>query len=201
MADLKTEPSARQILMADILLVMVAFIWGAGIPMSALLARSITPLWAVALRMLLSAFFLALMFPKNNNLDQKDWAISSILTAVLTGVFITLTFGLVYSTASNSPSSADSMLSSCRSLSGRSIRRDQASDICRGRSNDGGGSCHGVHSGMEFNFGDFLSFIMAVFYALQVRRRIRSKKGRTSPSRSPSHNYACRGHDSDSHDF
>ena len=64
MADLKTEPSARQILMADILLVMVAFIWGAGIPMSALLARSITPLWAVALRMLLSAFFLALMFPK-----------------------------------------------------------------------------------------------------------------------------------------
>ena len=54
MGELKTEFSAKQILMADMLLVLVALIWGAGIPMSALLARTITPLWAVALRMLLA---------------------------------------------------------------------------------------------------------------------------------------------------
>ena len=57
MGELKTEFSAKEILMADMLLVAVAFIWGAGIPMSALLAREITPLWAVALRMILSSFF------------------------------------------------------------------------------------------------------------------------------------------------
>ena len=37
MGGMKTEFNARQILMADMLLVLVAFIWGAGIPMSALL--------------------------------------------------------------------------------------------------------------------------------------------------------------------
>lgn len=57
MGELRSEYSAKQILMADMLLVLVAFIWGAGIPMSALLARSITPLWAVALRMLMASFF------------------------------------------------------------------------------------------------------------------------------------------------
>ncbi len=43
MGELRSEYSAKQILMADMLLVLVAFIWGAGIPMSALFARSITP--------------------------------------------------------------------------------------------------------------------------------------------------------------
>ncbi len=101
MGELRSEYSAKQILMADMLLVLVAFIWGAGIPMSALLARSITPLWAVALRMLMASFFLILMFPKKIITSTKrEWAISSVLTLVLTGVFISMTFGLVYSTAS-----------------------------------------------------------------------------------------------------
>ncbi|MEG1798784.1 MAG: hypothetical protein RR214_01240 [Synergistaceae bacterium] len=62
----------REILIADLMLIIVAFIWGAGMPMSALLAREITLLWAV----------------------------SSLQTAILTVVFVFMTFGLVYSTAS-----------------------------------------------------------------------------------------------------
>lgn len=69
MGELKSEYSAKQILMADMLLVLVAFIWGAGIPMSALLARSITPLWAVALRMLMASFSDTDVSEENNNLD------------------------------------------------------------------------------------------------------------------------------------
>ena len=170
MADLKTEPSARQILMADILLVMVAFIWGAGIPMSALLARSITPLWAVALRMLLSAFFLALMFPKKIiTSTRRDWAISSILTAVLTGVFITLTFGLVYSTASKQSFIGGLHVILVPIFVWAIYKTRPGKWIFAGAGvTTAGLLVMGFTPGMEFNFGDFLSFIMAVFYALQV---------------------------------
>jgi drug/metabolite transporter (DMT)-like permease len=170
MADLKTEPSARQILMADILLVMVAFIWGAGIPMSALLARSITPLWAVALRMLLSAFFLALMFPKKIiTSTRRDWAISSILTAVLTGVFITLTFGLVYSTASKQSFIGGLNVILVPIFVWAIYKTRPGKWIFAGAGvTTAGLLVMGFTPGMEFNFGDFLSFIMAVFYALQV---------------------------------
>jgi len=56
--------SYRHVFVADMLLVFVAFIWGAGIPITALLSREITPLWAVALRMLFASFFLIVMFPR-----------------------------------------------------------------------------------------------------------------------------------------
>ena len=77
----------RSVLMADMALVLVAFIWGAGIPLSAVLARGLTPLWAVALRMLLASFFLILMFPKTILTSTKrDWQVSFIQTAILTCV-------------------------------------------------------------------------------------------------------------------
>ena len=78
----------RSVLIADMTLVLVAFIWGAGIPLSAVLARGLTPLWAVALRMLIAAFFLILMFPKTIlTSTRRDWGISLIQTSILTCVF------------------------------------------------------------------------------------------------------------------
>lgn len=170
MGDVRTEYTAKQILTADILLVAVAFIWGAGVPMSALLARSITPLWAVALRMLFSAFFLILMFPKKIiTSTRRDWAISSVLTAVLTGVFISLTFGLVYSTASKQAFIGGLnvilvplfMWAVYKTIPSRWIFAGAAVTTA-------GLLVMGFTPGMEFNFGDFLSFIMAIFYAFQV---------------------------------
>jgi len=170
LGDLKTEFSAKEILMADILLVGVAFIWGAGIPMSALLAREITPLWAVALRMLLAAFFLILMFPqKIITSTRRDWAISSVLTAVLTGVFISLTFGLVYSTASKQAFIGGLNVIMVPLFVWAIYKTKPSSWIFAGAAvTTAGLLVMGFTPGMEFNFGDFLSFIMAIFYAFQV---------------------------------
>ncbi len=67
----------KKILFADLTLVLVSFIWGAGIPLSAVLARGITPLWAVALRMAVASVFLLLLFPKKIfNATAKEWKIS-----------------------------------------------------------------------------------------------------------------------------
>ncbi len=170
MADLKTEFSAKEILIADMLLVLVAFIWGAGIPMSALLARTITPLWAVALRMLFAAFFLLLMFPKKIiTATRRDWAISSVLTAVLTGVFISLTFGLVYSTASKQAFIGGLNVMLVPLFVWAIYKAKPSLWVFWGAGvTTAGLLVMGFTPGMEFNFGDFLSLIMAVFYAFQV---------------------------------
>lgn len=170
MGSLKTEYSAKQIFMADMLLVLVAFIWGAGIPMSALLARSITPLWAVALRMLMAAFFLILMFPKKIITSTgREWAISSVLTAVLTGTFISLTFGLVYSTASKQGFIGGLNVILVPIFMWAIYRTKPSLWVFGGAGiTTSGLLVMGFTPGMEFNFGDFLSFIMAIFYALQV---------------------------------
>ncbi len=170
MGDLKTEIDVKAILMADMLLVVVAFIWGAGIPMSALLAREITPLWAVALRMILSAFFLILMFPqKIITATRRDWAISSVLTAVLTGTFVSLTFGLVYSTASKQGFIGGLNVILVPLFMWAIYKMKPSFWVFGGAAiTTTGLLVMGFTPGMEFNFGDFLSLIMAVFYALQV---------------------------------
>ncbi|NLD05956.1 MAG: DMT family transporter [Synergistaceae bacterium] len=170
MVDLKTEFSVKQIFMADLLLVFVAFIWGAGIPMSALLARSITPLWAVALRMLMAAFFLVLMFPKKIITSTRhEWAVSALLTAVLTGTFISLTFGLIYSTASKQGFIGGLNVILVPIFVWAIYKTKPSPWIFGGAGiTTAGLLVMGFTPGMEFNFGDFLSFIMAIFYAFQV---------------------------------
>lgn len=167
---MRTGHSPKQILMADMLLVAVAFIWGAGIPMSALLARSITPLWAVALRMIFAAFFLILMFPqKIVSANRRDWAISSLLTVVLTGTFVSLTFGLVYSTASKQAFIGGLNVILVPLFVWAIYKTRPSGWIFAGAAiTTAGLLVMGFTPGMEFNFGDFLSFIMAIFYAFQV---------------------------------
>ena len=116
-------PRMSSVLAADLMLAVVALIWGAGIPLSAVLARGLTPLWAIALRMLLAAFFLIIMFRRTiMSSTARDWKISFLLTAVLAAVFTSMTFGLVYSTArplqysASWPVSVNVQLSTVRTL-------------------------------------------------------------------------------------
>lgn len=163
-------PRMSSVLAADLMLAVVALIWGAGIPLSAVLARGLTPLWAVALRMLLAAFFLIIMFRRTiMSSTVRDWKISFLLTAVLTAVFVSMTFGLVYSTASKQAF-----------IGGLNVilvpvfvwiiykKRPSAWLFAGAGLTTAGLLVMGFTPGMEFNFGDFLSFLMAVSYALQI---------------------------------
>ncbi len=170
MKETGTKYTKEQILTADMLLVLVAFIWGAGVPMSALLAREITPLWAVALRMLIAASFLIIIFPKKIiTATKRDWAVSSLLTAVLVGTFIAMTFGLIYSTASKQAFIGGLNVILVPLLVWTFYKTRPNKWVLAGALiTTMGLLVMGFTPGMEFNFGDFLSFIMAIFYALQV---------------------------------
>ena len=162
--------SRREAFRADMTLVFVSFIWGAGIPISALLARSITPLWAVALRMLFSAFFLIIFFPKRIVTAKKyDWKLSFLLAAILVCVFVSMTFGLVYSTASKQAFIGGLNVIMTPLLAWMIYRvRPSAWLFAAAGVTTLGLLVMGFTPGMEFNFGDLLSFIMAIFYAVQV---------------------------------
>ena len=160
----------KKILFADLTLVLVSFVWGAGIPLSAVLARGITPLWAVALRMAVASVFLLLLFPKKIfNATAKEWKISFIQTLILTGVFVSLTFGLVYSTASKQAFIGGlNVILVPLFVWGLYRVRPSAWIFAGAGVTTAGLLIMGFTPGMEFNFGDFLSFIMAIFYAIQV---------------------------------
>lgn len=160
----------KKVLAADITLVIVSLIWGAGVPLSAVLARGITPLWAVALRMLMASFFLILFFPKTIlRSTARDWRISSILSLILTCVFVSLTFGLVYSTASKQGLIGGLNVIMVPIFVWALYKSRPSWWVFAGAGvTTAGLLIMGFTPGMEFNFGDFLSFIMAIFYALQV---------------------------------
>lgn len=160
----------REAFKADMTLVLVSFIWGAGIPISALLARAVTPLWAIALRMLLSAFFLMILFPKKIITATKyDWKLSFMLAAILVCVFVSMTFGLTYSTASKQAFIGGLSVIMTPALVWLIYRaRPSAWLFAAAGITTLGLLVMGFTPGMEFNFGDLLSFVMAIFYAVQV---------------------------------
>ncbi|OUO94071.1 DMT family transporter [Cloacibacillus sp. An23] len=167
---MKLSLRGNPVLAADLTLALVALIWGAGIPLSAVLARGLTPLWAVALRMLLASFFLIIMFRRTiTSSSARDWKISFLLTAVLTAVFVSMTFGLSYSTASKQAFIGGLNVILVPLFVWLFYRKRPPARLFAGAGlTTAGLLVMGFTPGMEFNFGDFLSFIMAVSYALQI---------------------------------
>jgi drug/metabolite transporter (DMT)-like permease len=171
-----TEPvvmdshTRKQILLADLRLLGVAVIWGAGIPLSAVLARSITPLWAVALRMLLSAAILFAIMPKRVlNATPDEWKASACVAIVLTAVFTLMTFGLYFSTASKQAFIGGLNVIIVPFFLWIFTRKKPSNWVFAGATLTTVGLCiMGFSPGMRFNFGDILSFFMAVGYATQV---------------------------------
>lgn len=162
--------TAKEIFIADMTLILVSFIWGAGIPMSAVLARGITPLWAIALRMVFAALFLFILFPKRIlRAKASDWAISSVQTAILTSVFVFMTFGLIYSTASKQAFIGGLNVIMVPFFVWLLYKKRPRPWIFLGALiTTLGLLTMGFTPGMEFNFGDLLSFFMAVAYGLQI---------------------------------
>lgn len=163
------KATAKQIFLADMSLIVVAFFWGAGIPLSALLARELTPLWGVAVRTFFSAIFLALFFPKKIiTATLKDWKFAAIQAAIMVVVFVTMTFGLYYSTASKQAFIGGLNVIMVPIFVWALYGDRPSSWIVTGAGlTTAGLLVMSFTPGMAFNFGDFLSFIMAIFYAVQ----------------------------------
>ncbi len=91
----------NKIYLSELALLSVAFIWGGGFIVVKNSLEALSPLWLMALRFILAAVFLAVIFYKKLKLIDKG----SIIAGAVCGIFIYLAFvlqtvGIKYTTAS-----------------------------------------------------------------------------------------------------
>ncbi|MBP8785272.1 MAG: DMT family transporter [Synergistaceae bacterium] len=157
-------------MIADGTLLLVAFIWGAGIPMSAHLARVISPLWAVSLRMGFAGIALFLLYPRKVVTSTKGiWMGSLWLALIISAVFALMTFGLKLSTASKQAFLIGNSVIIVPFLVWAVYRKRPQTCVFLGAAlSTFGLLVMGFTPGMTFNFGDFLSAVMVFIAAGQI---------------------------------
>jgi drug/metabolite transporter (DMT)-like permease len=90
-------------LRADLMLLMITVFWGASYILTKLALDVLQPFNLTALRFIIGFIAAAAVFYKNViRADMKTIKYSLILAIILLGVFVTMTYGLQYTTASNS---------------------------------------------------------------------------------------------------
>lgn len=168
--NLPHKISVRRILAADLSLLLVSLIWGAGVPMSALLARAITPLWSIALRMVVASVCLFVIFPKRFiSATRLEWSLSFRQAAITAAVFVFMAFGLVYSTASKQAFIGGLNVIFVPLLWWALFKTRPSHWLFAGAAvTTVGLLVMGFTPGMRFNFGDFLSLLMALAYSAQI---------------------------------
>jgi drug/metabolite transporter (DMT)-like permease len=161
---------ARRIFIADAALLFCAFIWGLGIPLSADIVRTLSPLWGSALRMSAAGAAVVLIFPgKLLRSTRKDWKYGILMASILTGTFLLMGFALVYSTASKQSFIVGASTFLVPMLSWAATRRRPHGLVFAGAGFATAGlMIMGFTPGMLFNFGDALNVLMCFFYAAQI---------------------------------
>lgn len=93
----------KQATKAEIVLLLVTFVWGAGFPIAKFALQSIGPMYHIGLRFLIATILLCIIF--HRKLKELSWSI--VKPAFLLSIFLFLCFalqtvGLLYTTASKS---------------------------------------------------------------------------------------------------
>lgn len=91
----------RTVLVADATLLLVAFLWGTGVPFTADLVRTLTPVWGSAIRMAVAGAAMVLLYPRKIfRATAREIANGLILAVMISSVYILVGFALVFSTPS-----------------------------------------------------------------------------------------------------
>lgn len=160
----------KKMLIADATLVLVAFIWGLGIPISADMARNLAPIWSNALRMLVAGTAAAAIYPSHiRNATRKEWKYGLTLASFISTVFILMAFALIYSTASKQAFIIGTSVLMVPFMAWGLTKKKPHRFVFIGATlGTAGLLIMGFAPGMRFNFGDILNMIMCTFWAGQV---------------------------------
>lgn len=161
---------ARRRLFADMTLVLVAFIWGLGIPISSNLVKAISPIWASALRMSVAGIAVLLVYPMRiRRATPSDWKGGLILGSFVSCIFALMGFALFYSTASKQAFIIGTSVLMVPFLAWAVNKRRPNRLVFIGAAlGTTGLLVMGFSPGMRFNFGDALNLAMCFFWAGQV---------------------------------
>lgn len=86
---------------ADLVLLLVTIVWGAGFPVTKFALQTITPMYIIALRFIIAGALLSVIFYKKlRNIDKNIMKPSLILALLLFATYVFQTIGMQYTTAS-----------------------------------------------------------------------------------------------------
>ena len=161
---------SRRRLLADATLVLVAFIWGLGIPISADMVRTLSPIWSSALRMSVAGLAVLAIYPARiRRATLTDWRGGLAMASIISIVFTLMGFALLYSTASKQAFIIGTSVLLVPFLAWAVNRHRPHRYVFIGAAlGTTGLLVMGFSPGMRFNFGDLLNLIMCFFWAGQV---------------------------------
>ena len=166
------QPTPRpwQVLAADLALLVVAAVWGAGYPVSALAIRSITPLWLLGIRFAIAGTAMVLLFRRHlRGFDWRGALPVYALSLVMALSYLLHIYALTLSTAAKQSFIAGTSVAMVPFVSA-AFHRCWPSRVALAGSlvTSLGLSVLAFTPGMAFNGGDVLSLLMAVTIALHV---------------------------------
>jgi drug/metabolite transporter (DMT)-like permease len=167
---LALTPESRRVLLADAVLVLVAFIWGLGIPISADMVRTLSPLWSTALRMIVAGVsVVSIYFPRVRSAARAEWRSGLIMASFVSSVFILMSFALIYSTSSKQAFIIGMAVLMVPFMAwGINRERPHRCVFIGAALGTLGMLIMGFSPGMRFNFGDALNLVMCFLWAGQV---------------------------------
>ena len=160
----------KRILLADAAMFIIAIFWGSGFGVTSWLLGFFSPLWLMAIRFMLSSLILFLLFRNRlRYLGRKDLFLGLALGFLLFLSFVAHIWGLVFSTAGKQSFISASNVVMVPFLFALFYRRWPSWVATAGAFiTTAGLLVMAFTPGMTFNFGDFLSLLLAFGIALHV---------------------------------
>jgi drug/metabolite transporter (DMT)-like permease len=156
---------------ADAMMLVAAVFWGAGYPVSSLLLKYLpSPLWILALRLLGGGLLMALCYRRNlRTLTLPQWKVSLGVGVIVALCFLFSMFGLVYSTPGKQSFIASINVVMVPFFYALLYRTRPPLRATAGAALTSLGLLAMAFTpGMRFNFGDFLSLLLAFCCAFHV---------------------------------
>lgn len=154
----------------DLMLLMITVFWGASYILTKLALDVLQPFNLTAVRFILAFIAAAAVFYKNIiKADKKTIKYSMILAIILLGVFVTMTYGLQYTTASNSGFLVSLTVVFIPIISAVFLKQKIEKKVLLGVCIAPVGiALLTLNSQLTVNSGDILSIICAVLFAVHV---------------------------------
>lgn len=165
------EPKSKKaVLLADAALFVAAMFWGSGFGVTNWLLKFMSPLWLLSVRFMLSAGILALIFRSRLPLlSRRDVFLGFLLGSLLASTFIAHIFGLLFTTPGKQSFIAGSNVVMVPFIYALIYRKMPSLIATAGAFlTTAGLLIMAFTPGMSFNFGDYLSLLLAFGCALHV---------------------------------
>jgi drug/metabolite transporter (DMT)-like permease len=160
----------KRVLLADGAMFTIAIFWGSGFGATSWLLGFLSPMWLLAARFLLSSAILLALFRKRLRfLTRRDITLGCFLGVLLYFTFVAHIIGLVFTTAGKQSFIASSNVVMVPFLFALFYRRLPSVIATLGAFlTTAGLLVMAFTPGITFNFGDFLSLVLAFGIALHV---------------------------------